>query len=675
MIDLLRGIAPRYLWGAVVLLVAGLSFTVFLSLSIKADVEAVARREFDSTCNEIQRKIVDRLAANALILRSGAALFDATETVSREEWRAFVRRLQDAQQTPAIQGIGYALVIPRERLAAHVRAIRREGFPDYQVTPAGERETYSSIIYLEPFSDRNLRAFGYDMLSEPVRRPAMERARDENTAALSGKVVLVQETGEDVQAGALMYVPVYRHGSPIDTVQQRRAALEGWVYSPYRMTDLMRATLRSWDAKQKGRMVLQIYDGDVVSADALLYDTQSAGRRPPASTALVTRLIPVDYAGRRWTLRVTQLAASVDYGGALLVLFGGTIISLLLFGLTLSLLSTRANARRMAERLTAELRESEEKHRLLIENSHDIIYTLSADEVFTFVSPAWTALLGHPLDQVVGQPFQHFVHPDDLAGCMVFLHAAIETGQRQEGVEYRVRRLDGSWSRHTSSAVPLKDEAGDVVGFQGTARDVTERRRAEEELQQRSQELAHMNEELVSETTALAEANAAITRIAATDHLTGLANRRHFYEALEKAVSLARRHGSPLALVALDLDGFKRANDSAGHEAGDEVLASFAALLDALCRVEDLPGRLGGDEFSLLLPGIDLGGARGLAERVLAAVRSREALARRGVTVSAGVAQWTPGEFPDDLLRRADEALYAAKRGGGDAVAGDHADD
>jgi len=123
--------------------------------------------------------------------------------------------------------------------------------------------------------------------------------------------------------------------------------------------------------------------------------------------------------------------------------------------------------------------------------------------------------------------------------------------------------------------------------------------------------------------------------------------------------------------VSLDLDGLKRVNDSAGHEAGGEALTDFAALLGSLCRIEDLPGRLGGDEFSVLLPGVDLGGGRGLAERVLAAVRSREALTRRCVTVSGGVAAWAPDERPDDLLRRADEALYAAKRGGGDAVAGD----
>lgn len=142
--------------------------------------------------------------------------------------------------------------------------------------------------------------------------------------------------------------------------------------------------------------------------------------------------------------------------------------------------------RNITDRKQAEsaLKKSEEKYRLLIENSHDVIYTISADGVFIFVSPAWTALLGHPVDRVVGQPFQQFVHPDDVPACMAFLKSVIETGQRQEGVVYRIRHIDGSWYWHTSSAVPLRDESGTIIGFEGICRDITQRKRAEEALRE-----------------------------------------------------------------------------------------------------------------------------------------------------------------------------------------------
>ena len=125
------------------------------------------------------------------------------------------------------------------------------------------------------------------------------------------------------------------------------------------------------------------------------------------------------------------------------------------------------------------LRENKEKYRRLVDNSHDIIFTLRADGKLIFVSPAWTALLGHSVNQVMGQQFQKFIHPEDLPTCSKFLQKVIKTGQKQLGVEYRVKHLDGGWRWHTTAAVPKKDENGAVVGFYGLARDITERKQRE----------------------------------------------------------------------------------------------------------------------------------------------------------------------------------------------------
>ena len=132
---------------------------------------------------------------------------------------------------------------------------------------------------------------------------------------------------------------------------------------------------------------------------------------------------------------------------------------------------------------------SEEKHRLLIENSHDIIYTINPEGSFTFVSPSWSTHLGHPVDQVIGKPFAQFVHPDDIFRCLQFMRNVFSTGQQQTGIEYRVKHIDGSWRWHITNAVPLRDEAGTIIGGEGSASDITGRKQAEETLRQANKKL------------------------------------------------------------------------------------------------------------------------------------------------------------------------------------------
>ncbi len=125
---------------------------------------------------------------------------------------------------------------------------------------------------------------------------------------------------------------------------------------------------------------------------------------------------------------------------------------------------------------------SEERYSRLITNSGGIIYSLNSDRIFNFVSPAWTLLLGHHVNQVVGQPFQKFVHPDDITKCMDLMNDVAESGQRTVDAEYRVQHSDGSWRWHTSNAEPVWNKDGKVIGYEGIARDITEMKQAEKAL-------------------------------------------------------------------------------------------------------------------------------------------------------------------------------------------------
>ena len=349
----MANIAPPNTWPAWLLFIAGLLVTVFASIQVKGSIEEEAVKQVSAAYDQATLKIQERLNTYAQILRGGAGLFAASETVRRTAWRDYVEKLRTEETVPGVQGIGFSQVIPPGQLEAHVESIRREGFPEYTVRPPGERATVTSIIYLEPFRDRNLRAFGFDMFSESVRRAAMEQARDTGNVALSGKVELVQETAKDVQAGTLMYVPVYRNGSPTGSVEERRSALLGWAYSPFRMNDLMIGILRQWEGVEGKDIDLQIYDGQDVAPDALLFDSQS--NINPNTQSLFYQQRRLDFNGRQWLLVFdrTISAANLSYTNAWFLFFGGLIISGLLLSLTLSIIRTRTNAERIAGELVA----------------------------------------------------------------------------------------------------------------------------------------------------------------------------------------------------------------------------------------------------------------------------------------------------------------------------------
>jgi diguanylate cyclase (GGDEF)-like protein len=176
--------------------------------------------------------------------------------------------------------------------------------------------------------------------------------------------------------------------------------------------------------------------------------------------------------------------------------------------------------------------------------------------------------------------------------------------------------------------------------------------------------------ELTDELEAKKEELERLTRV---DDLTGLYNRRYFMERLERETKRSARYGSDLGFLIVDIDHFKRVNDTYGHLVGDRVLREVAAVISELARVTDLAGRFGGEEFCVALAETDLRGTRAFGERVREAVAARwfwgVDVPRLRVTCSVGVTRFRPLEdSATELIRRADEALYEAKRGGRNRV-------
>jgi diguanylate cyclase (GGDEF)-like protein len=162
-----------------------------------------------------------------------------------------------------------------------------------------------------------------------------------------------------------------------------------------------------------------------------------------------------------------------------------------------------------------------------------------------------------------------------------------------------------------------------------------------------------------------------LRRLAEVDALTGAFNRRAFLTLLDKALSHVQRTGAELPVLVIDLDNFKKINDTWGHQRGDEALCHFVDLAQRCLRKEDILGRLGGEEFAIFLPDVGSAGVLAVAERLRALVEARPLeVARRSVpmTVSIGIATATPGDTAQSVLQRADAAMYAAKERGRNRV-------
>ncbi|MBU2332476.1 MAG: CHASE domain-containing protein, partial [Gammaproteobacteria bacterium] len=278
-----------------------LAFTLLVQLvvwqSLRTNEDRAARQQFQMLGEKVTEAIRKRLRDHEQILLGGAGLFDAVENVSREQWRTYVERLLLPDRYPGIQGVGFSQAIPQAERDAHVARMRAQGYPDYDIHPPGQRELYTSIVYLEPFLRRNLAAFGYDMYSEPTRRRAMQRAAQLGETSITGKVTLLQETHGKVQAGVLLYVPVYRPSAPLTTPEQRMQALRGFVYSPYRVEDLMRGILRAADLP----LALHIYASPGEEPEHLLYASSEA---PEPGSARFSQLQQLELYGQTWTLRM-----------------------------------------------------------------------------------------------------------------------------------------------------------------------------------------------------------------------------------------------------------------------------------------------------------------------------------------------------------------------------------
>jgi len=323
--------------------------------------------------------------------------------------------------------------------------------------------------------------------------------------------------------------------------------------------------------------------------------------------------------------------------------------------------------RDMSERKRAEaaLRESEAKYRIVVDNTYDWEFWSAPDGKYVYVSPSCENIIGHPASQLMADPELpgRLVHPDDRH--LLDKHNQIANQRIKDSVDFRIFHKDGSlrWISHT--CIPIFDDEHQYLGVRGNNRDITQQKMAEEALEQANKSL---NDQLVLVNILKDQ----LQEQAVRDPLTNLHNRRYLNEILPRELIRAEREHTSVGLLIADVDHFKRVNDTFGHQAGDEVLKTVANLIVSNMRGSDIACRYGGEEFLLIMPGVNIEAAWKRAEEFrlkCEQISIRVAGHDLKVTISIGLVVFPQdGKQVGELLSRVDKALYYSKRAGRNKV-------
>ena len=441
-------------WALLVLIVV-FSLSVFSALFARHLVQLQQQARFTREVDALSQSISQRLEEYLGVLRATRGLWNVSRSVSRDTFARYVDALNLPRHYPGIQGLGYAALVEGARLGVFQSELRAQGAATYRVFPPGAHPVYLPVAYLEPRNAANQYALGFDMLSEPTRRAAAERAIAGGDLAASAPVRLLQEDLKaERQQGFLLYLPLYAVDARTDTPDQRRAVARGVVYASFRFGDFLSGL---GAADQYGAVALSVRDG----AQALY------GRRAAPAAFEDRRSLMVG--GRTWTLAFRagpQFGADTLQLAPALILLLGTLVALSLFWGTLRQVRARERAEELAGNLSASrasLSASRAEFEAVFRSMRDIAVFADRAGRVRLANAALAGTFGYQPAELLGRDLASLYAegPADLAGAGP--HAAA------------YRRKDGSRFVGEAQRSPVHDGAGEVIGQLEVVRDLTER--------------------------------------------------------------------------------------------------------------------------------------------------------------------------------------------------------
>ncbi len=390
-----------------------------------------SQQRFQLEAQDVGQRVLARMRAYEMVLRGISGLMIGSEQVALEQWDRAVDQLRLQDRYPGIMALGWARHLEQRQLDDYLAAVRASGRKDYRLFPPGPRDEYVPIDYISPLDWRNRRVQGFDMLSEPARRAAIEQARRSGDAILSAPVTLKQETQADVQGGVLLYLPVFRPGMPLSSEEERRAAVFGFVYGAFRLEDLMAGILGAQSR------LFDIAIKDQHAADTVVLGDESAAALAPN----FRHTMELALYGRSWLLEVgstAQYEAALGSRNMTFSLWMGLAavgLLALLVGGYLYLRERELYANQLA---TGQLSEREERFRLLVERLPVATLLCDAGGRIEMANQRAAELLDCAPPALIGERVRRFLPMIDQLGDLVD-----ETDTPMMANDYEARRDSG----------------------------------------------------------------------------------------------------------------------------------------------------------------------------------------------------------------------------------------
>jgi diguanylate cyclase (GGDEF)-like protein/PAS domain S-box-containing protein len=432
----------------------------------QAQANNIRRQVFDESADQIQNKLYLRLSRYELMLRGIKGFFESSDFITKAEYHDYIKALRLSDTSPGFQAVGIAIHVPQEKWPQFITDMKRRGYADFKVKPAGERTSYAPLSLIEPHSGTNLNAIGYDLVTNPKVKPAIDDARDQGATALTSRVTLEQDAGKNIPAVA-MYVPIYDTSMPLDSVEARHAAILGWVSGAFRISDFM-ASMHSQIDKD---LAVMLHEGNEVLYSNVTNYTDLYAKRA------------IDIGGKRWDIvirSVPEFDKRFPKSKLTLLVTGGFLLSLLLGWLVWLLGSGRERAMSLAMQMTQDLRKAKSDLECTLNAIPDVLFDLDIEGRYQGYHTKTESLLVQPAQELIGKKVTEVLPSKAAEICMAALREASLKGtsfgrQIEIPIEDELRWFELSVAKREDS--PMESPHFIMI-----SRDITDRKFASQQL-------------------------------------------------------------------------------------------------------------------------------------------------------------------------------------------------